>query len=94
MLSQISTVKMLIVQGHRFRKDKRSISIVDVLKRHNYVKIFCSSQTEKLSLVKQAKNNYTNLLPDLSCCNLLDNKDDPEVVQDDFFLHIRTMIMP
>lgn len=33
---------------------------------------------DRTALVKQAKNNYTNLLPDLSCCNLLDSKDDPE----------------
>lgn len=54
-----------------------SISIVDVLRRHNYVKniLFLADRT---ALVKQAKNNYSNLLKDLSCCNLLDSKDDPE----------------
>lgn len=33
---------------------------------------------DRTALVKQAKNNYSNLLQDLSCCNLLDSKDDPE----------------
>lgn len=69
--------KMLIVQATGSGKTRVSISIVDVLRRHNHVKnvLFLADRT---ALVKQAKNNYTNLLPDLSCCNLLDNKDDPE----------------
>ncbi len=69
--------KMLIVQATGSGKTRVSISIVDVLRRHNYVKniLFLADRT---ALVKQAKNNYTNLLSDLSCCNLLDNKDDPE----------------
>ncbi len=69
--------KMLLVQATGSGKTRVSISIVDVLRRHNYVKniLFLADRT---ALVKQAKNNYTNLLPDLSCCNLLDNKDDPE----------------
>ncbi len=69
--------KMLIVQATGSGKTRVSISIVDVLRRHNYVKnvLFLADRT---ALVKQAKNNYTTLLPDLSCCNLLDNKDDPE----------------
>lgn len=69
--------KMLIVQATGSGKTRVSISIVDVLRRHNYVKniLFLADRT---ALVKQAKKNYTNLLPDLSCCNLLDNKDDPE----------------
>lgn len=69
--------KMLIVQATGSGKTRVSISIVDVLRRHNYVKniLFLADRT---ALVKQAKNNYTNLLKDLSCCNLLDGKDDPE----------------
>ena len=69
--------KMLIVQATGSGKTRVSISIVDVLRRHNYVKNILFLADRK-ALVKQAKNNYTNLLPDLSCCNLLDNKDDPE----------------
>ena len=68
---------MLIVQATGSGKTRVSISIVDVLRRHNYVKNILFLADRK-ALVKQAKNNYTNLLPDLSCCNLLDNKDDPE----------------
>ncbi len=69
--------KMLVVQATGSGKTRVSISIVDVLRRHNYVKniLFLADRT---ALVKQAKNNYTNFLPDLSCCNLLDNRDDPE----------------
>ncbi len=68
--------KMLLVQATGSGKTRVSISIVDVLRRHNYVKniLFLADRT---ALVKQAKNNYSNLLPDLSLCNLLDNKDDP-----------------
>lgn len=69
--------KMLIVQATGSGKTRVSISVVDVLRRHNYVKniLFLADRT---ALVKQAKNSYTNLLKDLSCCNLLDSKDDPE----------------
>ena len=69
--------KMLLVQATGSGKTRVSISIVDVLRKHNYVKniLFLADRT---ALVKQAKNNYTSLLPDLSCCNLLDSKDDPE----------------
>lgn len=67
--------KMLLVQATGSGKTRVSISIVDILRKHNYVKniLFLADRT---ALVKQAKNNYTNLLPDLSCCNLLESKDD------------------
>ncbi|MCM1388295.1 MAG: DEAD/DEAH box helicase family protein [Bacillus sp. (in: Bacteria)] len=69
--------KMLIVQATGSGKTRVSISVVDVLRRHNYVKniLFLADRT---ALVRQAKNSYTNLLSDLPCCNLLDSKDDPE----------------
>lgn len=69
--------KMLIVQATGSGKTRVSISIVDVLRKHNYVKniLFLADRT---ALVKQAKNSYTNLLEDLSCCNLCENKEDPE----------------
>ena len=69
--------KMLIVQATGSGKTRVSISIVDVLRKHNYVKnvLFLADRT---ALVKQAKNNYMNLLDDLTCCNLCDSKDDPE----------------
>lgn len=69
--------KMLIVQATGSGKTRVSISIVDFLRRHNYVKNILFLADRK-ALVKQAKNNYSNLLPGLSCCNLLDNKEDPE----------------
>lgn len=69
--------KTLIVQATGSGKTRVSISIVDVLRRHNYVKNILFLADRK-ALVKQAKKNYTNLLSDLSCCNLLDSKDDPE----------------
>lgn len=69
--------KMLIVQATGSGKTRVSISIVDVLRKHNYVKniLFLADRT---ALVKQAKNSYSNRLEDLSCCNLLENKEDPE----------------
>lgn len=69
--------KMLIVQATGSGKTRVSVSVVDVLRRHNYVKniLFLADRT---ALVKQAKNSYSNLLEDLSCCNLCDSKDDPE----------------
>lgn len=69
--------KMLIVQATGSGKTRVSISIVDILRKHNYVKniLFLADRT---ALVKQAKNSYTSLLDDLSCCNLCDSKDDPE----------------
>ena len=69
--------KMLIVQATGSGKTRVSISIVDVLRKHNYVKNILFLADRK-ALVKQAKKNYSNLLPDLTLCNLLDNKDDPE----------------
>ena len=69
--------KMLIVQATGSGKTRVSISLVEVLRKHNYVKniLFLA---DRITLVKQAKKNYTNLLDDLSCCNLLDNRDNPE----------------
>ena len=38
---------------------------------------FSPLKTRK-ALVKQAKNNFSKLLPSLTLCNLLDNRDNPE----------------
>ncbi len=53
--------KMLIVQATGSGKTRVSISIVDVLRRHNYVKniLFLA---DRITLVRQAKNSYANLL--------------------------------
>lgn len=69
--------KMLIVQATGSGKTRVSISIVDVLSRHNYVKnvLFLA---DRKALVKQAKKNFSNLLPQMTLCDLLDSKDNPE----------------
>ncbi|MDF2612348.1 MAG: helicase, type site-specific restriction-modification system restriction subunit [Clostridia bacterium] len=69
--------KMLLVMATGSGKTRTAISIVDVLTRHNYVKNILFLADRK-ALVKQAKNNFNNLLPSLTLCNLLDNKDNPE----------------
>jgi type I restriction enzyme, R subunit len=69
--------KALLVMATGSGKTRTAISIVDVLTRHNYVKniLFLADRT---TLVSQAKNNFSRLLPNLTLCNLLDNKDNPE----------------
>ncbi|EHJ01982.1 Type I site-specific deoxyribonuclease [Clostridium sp. DL-VIII] len=69
--------KLLLVMGTGTGKTRTAISIVDVLSRHNWIKnvLFLADRT---ALVKQAKNNFSKLLPDLALCNLLDNRDNPE----------------
>ncbi len=69
--------KTLLVMATGSGKTRTAISIVDVLTRHNYVKNILFLADRK-TLVKQAKNNFSNLLPNLTLCNLLDNKDNPE----------------
>ncbi len=70
-------IKMLLVMATGSGKTRIAISIVDVLMRHNYIKNILFLADRK-ALVKQAKNNFSNLLPSLTLCNLLDNKDNPE----------------
>jgi len=69
--------KLLLVQATGSGKTRVSISLVDVLRRHNYVKNILFLADRK-ALVSQAKKSYSNLLPDLTVCNLLENKEDPE----------------
>lgn len=69
--------KFLIVAGTGTGKTRTAISIVDVLTRHNWIKKILFLADRK-ALVKQAKNNFSKLLPDLALCNLLDNRDNPE----------------
>lgn len=68
---------MLLVMATGSGKTRTAISIVDVLMRHNYAKNILFLADRK-ALVKQAKKNFKNLLPNLSLCNLLDSKDNPE----------------
>lgn len=69
--------RMLLVCATGTGKTRTAISLVDVLSRHNWVKnvLFLA---DRKALVKQAKNNFSKLLPNLSLCNLLDNRDNPE----------------
>lgn len=69
--------KMLLVMATGTGKTRTAISIADVLMRHNWVKNILFLADRK-TLVKQAKRNFSKLLPDLNLCNLLDNKDNPE----------------
>ncbi|WP_337527587.1 DEAD/DEAH box helicase family protein [Zhenhengia sp.] len=72
--------KMLLVMATGSGKTRTAISIVDVLMRHNYVKNILFLADRK-ALVKQAKKNFNNLLPSLTLCNLLDEKDGNMVEQ-------------
>jgi len=68
--------KALLVMATGSGKTRTAISLVDVLLRKGWVKniLFLADRKE---LVKQAKNNFNALMPSLSLCNLLDDKDDP-----------------
>lgn len=69
--------KMLLVMATGTGKTRTAISIVDVLTRHNWVKnvLFLADRT---ALVLQAKKNFSHLLPNMTMCSLLDNKENPE----------------
>ncbi|MDP4145785.1 MAG: DEAD/DEAH box helicase family protein [Bacillota bacterium] len=69
--------KALLVMATGSGKTRTAISAVDVLIRKGWVKniLFLADRT---ALVKQAKKNFKALLPELSLCNLLDSKDNPE----------------
>ena len=69
--------KALIVMATGTGKTRTAISIVDVLSDKEWVKnvLFLADRTV---LVKQAKNNFTKLLPNMSTCNLLSTVDNPE----------------
>lgn len=69
--------KALLVMATGTGKTRTAISIVKALTEQNWAKniLFLADRTV---LVKQAKNNFTKLLPNMSCCNLLKSKDNPE----------------
>ena len=69
--------KFLIVAATGTGKTRTAISVVDVLMRHNWVKnvLFLA---DRKALVKQAKKNFSKLLPNLALCNMLDSRDNPE----------------
>jgi len=67
--------KALLVMATGSGKTRTVISIVDVLERYGWVKnvLFL---TDRTALVTQAKRAFHNLMPNLSLCNLTENKDD------------------
>lgn len=69
--------KALLVMATGSGKTRTAISIVDVLTRHNWVKNILFLADRK-TLLNQAYKNFNTLLPSLTLCNLLDNKDNPE----------------
>ncbi len=67
--------KNLLVMATGTGKTRTASSLVDVMSRGNYITnvLFLA---DRIALVKQAKDDFKNYLPDMSLCNLLDNKDD------------------
>lgn len=67
--------KHLLVMATGTGKTRTTSSLTDVLSRGKYVTniLFLADRT---ALVKQAKDDFKNYLPDLSLCNLCTNKDD------------------
>jgi len=67
--------KSLLVMATGAGKTRTSSSLTDVLSRSGYITnaLFLADRT---ALVRQAKDDYRNYLPDMSLCNLLSGKDD------------------
>ena len=67
--------KALLVMATGTGKTRTASSLTDVLSRAGYVTntLFLADRT---ALVRQAKDDFKNHLPDMSLCNLLSNKDD------------------
>ncbi|AXC51969.1 DUF4145 domain-containing protein [Bacillus spizizenii] len=69
--------KALLVMATGSGKTRTAISLVDVLTNSHWIKnvLFLS---DRKSLVKQAFRNFNTLLPNLSLCNMLEKKSNPE----------------
>lgn len=67
--------KCLLVMATGTGKTRTAASLTDVLSRGNHVTniLFLADRT---ALVKQAKDDFKNYLPDMSLCNLCSSKDD------------------
>lgn len=67
--------KHLLVMATGTGKTRTASSLVDVLSKGKYVTnvLFLADRT---ALVKQAKDDFKNYLPNMSLCNLCSNKDD------------------
>ena len=72
---QIGFRKHLLVMATGTGKTRTASSLTDVLSRGGYVTniLFLADRT---ALVKQAKDDFKNYLPNMSLCNLCSNKDD------------------
>lgn len=66
--------KALLVMATGSGKTRTIIGLVDVLLQNGWIKnvLFLADRN---SLVTQAKRNFVNLLPDLSCTNLVEDKE-------------------
>lgn len=67
--------KHLLVMATGTGKTRTAASLTDVLSRGKWITniLFLADRT---ALVKQAKDDFKNYLPDMSLCNLCSNKDD------------------
>ena len=67
----------LLVMATGTGKTRTASSLTDVLSRSNYITnvLFLADRT---ALVKQAKDDFKNYLPDMSLCNLCTNKDEKD----------------
>lgn len=67
--------RTLLVMSTGTGKTRTASSLTDVLSRGGFVTniLFLADRT---ALVRQAKNDFKNYLPDMSLCNLLSNKED------------------
>jgi len=67
--------RSLLVMATGSGKTRTASSLTDVLSRGGYITniLFLADRT---ALVKQAKGDFKNYLPDMSLCNLLSNKDE------------------
>lgn len=67
--------KHLLVMATGTGKTRTASSLTDVLSRGKHVTnvLFLA---DRIALVKQAKDDFKNYLPDMSLCNLCSNKDD------------------
>jgi len=68
-------MRSLLVMATGTGKTRTASSLTDVLSRGGYITnaLFLADRT---ALVRQAKDDFKNYLPDMSLCNLLSNKDD------------------
>lgn len=67
--------KHLLVMATGTGKTRTASSLTDVLSRGKYVTNILLL-ADRTALVKQAKDDFKNYLPDMSLCNLCSNKDD------------------